>query len=94
MNDQQLERTLRSVGMECFVNYFGQFCDLSLSNEDVAEILMRDTDWTEKSCRSRTRGARRIIREGRTEDALLDISKSSRVSPEIAARAKELAAAL
>lgn len=94
MDDQQLDRTLRSIGKKCFVTYFCKFDDTSLSIEDVAEILMRETDYTEKSCRSRTSHARRIIREGRAKDALMDISASSGVPPEIAAKAKRLAAGL
>lgn len=93
MNDQQFDRTLRSIGKECFVTYFCKFADMSLSNEQIAEILMRDTDYTEKSCRSRTSHARRIIREGRANDALMDIS-ISRVPADIAAKAKRLAAKL
>lgn len=94
MNDQQLDRTLRSIGKECFVTYFREFANSRLSNEDVAEILMRETDYTEGSCRSRTSHARRIIREGRAKDALMDISASYGVPPEIAAKAKRLAAGM
>ena len=93
MNDQQLDRTLRSVGKECFVTYFCEFYNRSLSNEDITEILVRDTDYTDKSCRTRTRHARRIIRAERARDALNNISVSS-VPPEICRRARELAAAL
>jgi hypothetical protein len=38
MNEQQLVRTLNSVGMRCFIAWFRQFCDPSLSNEDVAAV--------------------------------------------------------
>lgn len=93
VNDQQFDRTLRSIGKECFVTYFCEFANSSLSNEDVAEMLMRDTDYTEGSCRSRTSHARRIIREGRARDALMDISVS-RVPSEVAAKAERLAAKL
>lgn len=91
MNDQRLKETLQSIGKECFVTYFRKFADTSLSNKDVAEILMRETDYTEGSCRSRTSHARRIIKAGRAKDALMDISVSSGVLPEIAAKAKRLA---
>ena len=94
MNDQQLDRTLRSIGKECFVTYFCKFADTSLSNKDVVEILMQDRSYKEKSCLTRTRGARRIIREGRAKDVLIKASESSRVLPEIAAKAKRLAGGL
>ena len=93
MNDQQLGRTLKSVGKECFVTYFREFSNPSLSNEDIAEILMQDRRYTDDSCRSRPGHARGIIRAGRAKDALIDISVS-RVPPEIRRRAGELAATL
>lgn len=94
MNDQQLERTLNSIGMECFVAYFREFANSGLSNEEVVEILMRDRGYKKKSCLTRIRGARRIIREGRAKEVLIKASESSRVPSEIAAKAKRLAGGL
>ncbi len=94
MNDQQLDRTLRSIGKKCFVTYFCKFDDTSLSIEDVAEILMRDRRYKEKASPTRVSNARRIIREGRAKDALMIISASPRMSSEIVAKAKRLAAGL
>ena len=94
MNDQQLDRALQSIGMECFVTCFREFDNPALSTKAVVEILMRDRGYAEKSCQNRTRGARRIIRAGRAKDALMIISESSRVPSEIAAKAKRLAAGL
>ena len=51
MNDQQLDRNLRSVGREIFVAYFAEFCDRSRSNEDVAIQIEEERGYTEKSCR-------------------------------------------
>ena len=76
MNEQQLVRTLNSVGKRCFVTYFRQFCDLSLSNEDVAALIEEAERHTTKTCRTRTNGARRIIRAGRGRDALTIIANS------------------
>ena len=90
MDDEKLRRNLRSIGMECFVRYFDEFSDMSRSNMDVAEVLMRETDYTDKSCLSRTSHARSIIRAGRARDALIVISESDRVSHYAANRAKEL----
>ena len=85
MNDQQLDRNLRSVGMACFVKYFKQFTDPSI---DTTVLLIRETDYTDKSCRSRTSHAHAIIRAGRARDALETITHASRVQPHIADRAK------
>ena len=94
MNDQQLNRTLNSIGMECFVAYFREFANSGLSNEEVVEILMRDRGYKKKSCLTRIRGARRIIKAGRAKDALMIISASPRMPSEIVAKAKRLAAGL
>ena len=94
MNDQRLKETLQSIGMECFVTYFREFDNSSLQNKDVIEILMHDEGYTKNSCQTRTSGARRIIKAGRAKDALMIISASSGVLPEIAAKAKRLAAGL
>ena len=76
MNEQQLARTLNSVGMRCFIKYFRQFCDPSLSNEDVAAQMERVERYSARTCRARTSGARRIIRAGRGRDVLEKIAGS------------------
>lgn len=76
MNDEQFDRNLRSIGMECFVTYFCKFADLTIRNLDVAELLRQERDYTMKSCNSRVSHARAIIRAGRAKDALLRISRS------------------
>ena len=92
MNDDQLERSLRSIGKGCFVEYFCQFADQSLSNRDVIEVLMRQEDYEESGSRTRVRQARRIIESGRTEDALRNVIRSERIPNygRIAAKAREL----
>ena len=77
MNEQQLVRTLNSVGMRCFVKYFRQFCDTSLSNEDIAVRIEETERYTAKACRSRTSHARSIINAGRGRDALEKITRSN-----------------
>ncbi len=77
MNDQQLDRNLRSVGREVFVAYFSEFCDRSRSNEDVATQIEEERGYTDKSCRSRTSHARSIIEAGRATDALAMVSCST-----------------
>lgn len=76
MNEQQLIRTLNSVGRRCFITYFRQFCDPSLSNEAVAAQIEETEGYSSKACRSRVSGARRIISAGRGRDALTIIAGS------------------
>ena len=70
MNDNELERTLQSIGKACFLNYFTEFSDLSLSDEAVTRILTEREGWKKLSTlHRRVRGARRIIKAGRAQDA-------------------------
>ena len=71
MNDQQLMRNLRSVGMEVFETFYDQFADASLTNQQVVALLREQRNYTEQSYRSRVSHARMIIRAGRGPDALL-----------------------
>ena len=93
MNDQQLDRDLRSVGREVFVAYFAEICDRSRSSEGVAPQLEEERGYTEKSCRSLTSNARSIILAGRATDALAMVSRSTspRVPELIKIWASELA---
>ena len=89
MDDQQLERALRSVGMGCFVRYFGEFA--TNSPKDMAAILAASEPYTERSCRSRVSHARRIIKSGRAPDALPMIANATNVDSRTREQAKALA---
>ena len=68
MDDKQLKRTLQSIGKACFLNYFTEFSDRSLSDEVVTSILVERECWDEAATLSfRVRGARRIIKPESTE---------------------------
>ena len=91
MNDEQLLRSLQSIGKACFVMHFTQFSDKSLSNEDLIELLMREENYVESGCRTRVTQARRIIAGKRAVDALLIVASSVRVSDEVSTEASRLA---
>ena len=42
MNDATLERKLHSIGMWCFVKYFDEFCDYTLSQKHIATLIVED----------------------------------------------------
>ena len=92
MNDQQLDRNLKSIGKECFVTYFKYFADSSLSNEYVARGLKTERGYTDHACQTRTSHARSIIKAGRAKDALIIISQSKSVPMQIKEKARALAA--
>ena len=91
MDDWRLKNNLRSVGMRCFVKYFGEFADDALPNQALVEILREREGYREQSCRSRVITARSIIKAGRARDALLMVANAGRVSRCTAEKAKELA---
>lgn len=88
MDDKYLKRKLTNVGRRVFVEYFREFSDESLSNQEVADLL--PYDYTLKSRLSRTSHARAIIRQGLAKDALALIAQSTRVDPAAAAAAAAL----
>ena len=92
MNEKQLERNLKSIGQTCFVKYFELFASTTIDKTDKIEILKKETDYTEKSCISRTGHAQSVIKAGRAYDALnmIIISKSPRVSEKTRGRAEDL----
>ena len=91
MDDQQLDRTLWSIGKACFVNYFREFSDCKLSAETVADILAKREGWDHHAAlHFRTRGARRIIQAGRAKDALTLIANSPRMPASVKSRALTL----
>jgi len=89
MNDHQFKRTLQSVGQSCFVKYFNSFSSEILTREDIIEKLESETNYTRKSCTSRTGHAQRIINSGLAKKALETIISSQ--SPKVANETKDSA---
>lgn len=83
MNDQQLDRNLRSVGKACFVKWYSQLSDLRIKDSDLVDLMMKDEGYTESACRTRVSKSRKIIREGRARDALKLIMLSGRLSDDV-----------
>ena len=92
MDNQELDRKLRSIGKECFVTFFGELSDFELSNEAVARYIAEDwgRDYNAALTR-RVYPARNIVKAGRAEDALIICSKSPKLSDRIRERANSLA---
>ena len=69
MTDKQLQDALQSMGMACFIEYYYEFCNLSLSTDYIAQLMLDDRrGWTTILHRATT--GRRIVKAGRVEDAL------------------------
>lgn len=89
MDESQFSRALQSVGLTCFVKYYGDFSSSTVSREDMAERLKREENYTDNSCISRTVHARRIIKAGLAKRAFKAIASSN--SPRVTDEIKELA---
>jgi hypothetical protein len=90
MNNKQLARSLQTVGMRCFVNYFEDFNDLNKTQDALIKMLIEKESYEESGSRARVNAARRIIREGRAKDALLLVMVSG-IPEETREKAKKLA---
>lgn len=94
MNESQLKRSLYSIGMGCFIDYFDLFYSRQHSKEDLVEYLFEQNDFTEKSCKSRVSHALRIFRENKQIEALKLIEMAKRVHPHTKLQAAKLHAKL
>jgi hypothetical protein len=92
MTEIELNYLLCKIGKRIFVQYFREFGNPSLSNQDVIALL--PDEFTFKSRTSRTSKSRRIFREGLEKEALSIIASSDRVEPEAAIEARALLAQL
>ncbi|MBD9361437.1 hypothetical protein [Methylomonas fluvii] len=90
MDKDQLERNLNSVGKACFVEFYDIFFNLQkYSHSEAAEILIKNTNYTDKSCNSRVSHARAIIRANLGKRAL-ELIVNSRAADPVIEKAREL----
>jgi hypothetical protein len=90
MNEEQLLRSIQTIGMGCFVKYFEAFCDTSIKDEDLIDALMKIEKYEESGARARVSQSRRINRGNLTKEALAIISESTRTEPWVVTKANSL----
>ncbi len=90
MDDKQLDRSLRSIGKECFVKYYELFQDQNWSKEDLIEHLIALEGYQESGCITRISQSRRIFNDHREYDALDMVISSNRLPSEIIEKARKL----
>lgn len=90
MDQKQLERHLASVGKTCFVNYFEYFNNPRYSHQELVDILSSSEGHTKSACSTRVSKSRKIINEGKTEEALNLIIESSRLDSATILNAKRI----
>lgn len=79
MNDDQMTRHLRSVGMKCFVKHLALFSGTQ-SNSDAAADLQSLTGWTLAACRTRVSNAHALIAANQKNAVLALIASSGRMT--------------
>lgn len=91
MNEVKLHKCLNSVGKKCFVTFYREFADLSLSVDELADIIVRDQPNLNRNAAKtwRCSSARKIIEAGRGKDALR-IVLDSRLNPDIKEKARRI----
>ena len=96
MDDDQLAKDLGSIGMACFVNYFTEFSDESLSDDDVTRnpsgARRMGGDFDSESAGTRGAQNHQGWSSQRCSDRRIELiartQGGSRQSPEICARIK------
>ncbi|MGN7409439.1 hypothetical protein [Sporosarcina sp. SAFN-010] len=94
MNQDLLEKKLRSIGKEIFVEYFEEFSDLSVDNGELAKKLLSENPKAISLNAQKTRisNARKIFEKNMEIRALENIVESNRVKENIREKAKRLVA--
>src|SRR6516162_5896412 len=91
MDDAQLARSLQSIGMTCFINYYKIFEEKSRTEPTfVVNILTKNHISNEAGAKIRVFNVTRIFNAGRENDALNIIAKSLRISKEVRDKARLL----
>lgn len=90
MNHNQIDRSLRSIGKECFIKYFHEFKNPRYSDDDLVSLLMKKEDYTESGCKIRVTNARRIIKENGIKEALNLVIDSAKLDYTTIMMAKKL----
>lgn len=90
MKDVQVYAKLRSMGMTCFVKYYHDFANKSLSRHDLTQMLIRREGYTPDACATRISNARTIMRAGDAKMALEMIIQADKVPKHIRDEARKL----
>jgi len=93
MNQELLEKKLRSIGKEIFVKYFEEFRDLNVDREELSKKLLKDNPKAISLNAQKTRisNARKIFELKMEKEALENIVKSDRLKDNIRENAKRIA---
>lgn len=83
-----LVRSLNSIGKECFIKYFEDFSDLSISKEYLINLISTRENYKITATRTRVNNARNIFKHGFEERALDLIIDSNKLDEYIRNKAE------
>lgn len=89
-NKAALNKKLNSIGKRIFVQYFHEFGDSVISQQDIVVLLQNEKSFTPQASATRTSNARRIFRDGLEDQALSIIADSNRIGRKVADEARAL----
>ena len=84
-----VQRTLRTIGLTCFVSCFDKLVDKSISVADLVEVIKSDTV-SESSARTKAYAGRKIIKTGNAIEALTFAAESTVIDHSVARVAKQI----
>ena len=90
MNHDKLKRSIQTVSMNCFIQYYDLFSSSNYSYADIVEMLENENDFTLKSCRSRASHGMKIFRQEGELEALKMIIDSPRVDSSTRTEAEKI----
>lgn len=70
MTDSELKKALCRVGITSFVKYYKDFADIDKSDEQLTDLLLKNENFKQSSCKTKIYSARKIISSGRSKSAL------------------------
>lgn len=90
MNTNKLDELLKKIGKRVFVQYFHEFGDEGLSNQDVVALLENEESFQPQASAARVANARRIFSDNMEAEALSIIAASNRMEQKITDEARAL----
>ena len=89
LDSAALERTLKSVGMKTFVDFYKDFSDPQVTLTDI-KLKLSPYGYSTNSIKAKAYSGRRIINNGQGREALELIIQAARVDEDTRKKAAEL----
>ena len=86
-----LQQDIQRVGMETFVDYYPLFKNTSYTDQEIKDTMRSEhPEWTDNTINTKVSVGRKIIKEGKGEEALERILQSKKTEAEMREKASSL----